>query len=67
MADLNLGTMQAMFRITSPVGLIELQQRIGREYMSALMDVSVALLRALTPVIAEPPAQKRDPGRRQPA
>jgi hypothetical protein len=48
----NVRTMQAMLRLTNPVRWIELQQRAAQEYMTVVIRANLALLGAMTNVVA---------------
>jgi hypothetical protein len=50
----NVQTVQAMVRLTSPAGWIELQQRAAQEYVAVMMIASLALVRAMTGVATQP-------------
>ena len=56
----NVRTMQAMVRLTSPVGWIEVQQRAAKEYVTA----NLALAQAITQAVSDrsrpyPPGEHR--------
>jgi hypothetical protein len=50
----NLRTVEAMFQLTNPVRWIELQQRMAQDYMTVVMTANLALVRAMTNMLAEP-------------
>ncbi len=43
----NLRATQELFRLTDPTAIIELQQRFAREYVDAVMQNTVTLVRAV--------------------
>ena len=51
--DINMAAVQATLQFASPIGWMELQQRVGREHVSACIGIGIALLQILAPMTAE--------------
>ena len=45
--QINLRSMEAMFQLASPAGLVELQRQVAGEYIAAVIETHVALSQAM--------------------